>query len=74
VAKRGDCIGGTYRRYYGDLLPLAHAETAKEHECWWRLKKRAELDDFIDWPVIASLKKTTVVMLNLICLKMEDVY
>jgi len=71
VARKRGYFGGAYRRYYGGLLPAAHAETAKEHEPWWKLKKSSELDDVIDWPLIASRTKTTVVVLNLICLKME---
>lgn len=71
VARRPGYFGGSYRRYYAGLLPLTHTETAKEHEPWWKLRKSVELDDDIDWPLIAHRTRTTVVVLNMICMKMD---
>jgi len=63
------CWGGSYRRYYDGLIPWGHQEAASEHQPWWEFKKHA-MPESIDWPLIASVDKTTFIMVNMICLKL----
>lgn len=72
VAGRKDgCYMGSYRRYYNGLLPMSHNDTKEEHKCYWALDKSALPTD-INWPIIAKQSKTAVLMLNLICLRFDE--
>jgi len=64
------CFGGSYRRYYKGLLPWGHREAAVEHQPWWELKKH-QMPESINWPLIATKDKTSVILLNLVCLKLD---
>jgi len=69
MSRKRQHVGGSYRRHYDNLTQWAHDDAAREHEVWWRLQRSIELDDEIDWPMIAPRNMATIVMLNLICLK-----
>lgn len=69
--RKDGCYMGSYRRYYNGLLPYTHNDTKAEHKSYWALDKKTLPAD-INWPIIASQSKTAVLMLNLICLRFDE--
>jgi len=68
AGRSNGCYMGIYRRYYQELLDLAHHETKWTHESDWKLDPK-KLEPKIEWSAIGSLENTAVVMLNVICVK-----
>lgn len=68
AGRNNDCYMGIYRRYYQQLLDLAHYETKSTHEPDWKFNSK-KLEPTIEWPAIGSLENTSVVTLNVVCVK-----
>jgi len=65
-----ECFTGLYRRYYRGFMPLTHEDTQVTHEKFWKFDPERSLEEPVDWPLIGSPSSTSVIMLNMILLRL----